>query len=59
VKPEPRKKQRKPKAPITKAPEHWKQLDPTYLPDDAQSEADEDLRAYMKRVRMGLEQIPN
>ncbi len=33
-------------------------LDPTLRPDNAQVEADEDLRAYLRRVEMGLEQIP-
>jgi hypothetical protein len=32
--------------------------DPTLRPDNAQDEADEDLRAYRLRREMGLEEIP-
>ena len=31
---------------------------PTYRPDSAQDQADEDLEAYWRRAEMGLEQIP-
>lgn len=34
------------------------ELDPTLRPDNAQDEADEELRAYRLRREMGLEQMP-
>jgi hypothetical protein len=52
-------KQRKPKAPTTQTPRHWAKLDPTYRPEDGQSEADEDLSGYLRRLEKGLEKFPN
>jgi len=44
--------------PMTKSTQPSNELDPTLRPVDLQEEADEQLRAFNRRVEMGLEEIP-
>ena len=43
---------------MTKSTQPSSELDPTLRPVDLQEEADEQLRAFNRRVGMGLEEIP-